>query len=303
MTSMQQTLAVGPVAAAGGPSQPSPGRRLGGADFRWGIAFVIPYAAVFLAFVVYPFGYALRLAGRPSLYADLLADPLYPKTLVNTLLFVGIGVNLKMFLALLLSGFFMRRRWWIKALLPVFLLPWLVSAAQAAVSIHWMLVGRWGLVDELLWRLFGITGPDWLDNRWLATGANIAAYVWKWLPFWTVIFIAGRATIPREVYDAAAVDGATGLRRFAHVTVPLLANLYFVCTLVSALWMLGDFTTVYLVSSGAGDTDVLATLGFHYAFEAAQPALGVAAGMSALPLLIPIAILLMRRFQVRGVQL
>ncbi len=150
------------------------------------------------------------------------------------------------------------------------------------------------------------TARNGFGSRWLAIGANIAAYTWKWMPFWTVIFFAARATIPREdLRDAAAVDGATGLRRFVHVTFPLLANLYLLCTLLSTLWMLGDFTTVYLVSSGApGDsTEVLATLGFRYSFDVARPALGVAVVMSALPLLIPLVILLMRRLQASEVRL
>jgi multiple sugar transport system permease protein len=125
------------------------------------------------------------------------------------------------------------------------------------------------------------------------------------MPFWTLIFLAARLTIPRDIYDAAEVDGATGVRRFVHVTFPLLANLYLICTLLSVLWTLGDFTTVYLVSNGgpAGLTNVLATLGYHYAFNFGRPALGVAAVMSALPLLIPIIVVLMRRFQTSAVQL
>jgi len=85
----------------------------------------------------------------------------------------------------------------------------------------------------------------------------------------------------------------------------LLANLYLICTLLSVLWALGDFTTVYLVSNGgpAGLTNVLATLGYHYAFNFGRPALGVAAVMSALPVLIPVIIVLMRRFQTSAVQL
>jgi multiple sugar transport system permease protein len=272
---------------------------LHGSDLAWAIAFVVPYAAVFLAFVVYPFGYALWLASKPSLYSDLISDELYLSTIVNTLLFVGLGVNLKMFLALLLSAFFLRRRWWIKALLVAFVLPWALASAQACVSFHWMLIGDQGLVDRLLSVWFGITGPIWFNSRWLGLGSNIIAYVWKWMPFWTVIFLAARTTIPRDIYDAAEVDGATGIRRFVHVTFPLLANLYLICTLLSTLWTLGDFTTVYLVSGGGpgGSTQVLATLGFDYAFEAANPALGVAAVLSALPVLIPITILLMRRVQ------
>jgi len=215
------------------------------------------------------------------------------------LLFVGLGVNLKMFLALLLSGFFLRRRWWIRALLVAFILPWLIATAQACVSFHWMLTGRWGLVDNLLSVLFGIDGPGWLNTRWLALGSDTAAYLWKWLPFWTVIFIAGRLTIPQNIYDAAEIDGASAVRRFVHITFPMLANLYLICTLLSVLWTLGDFTTVYLVSIGgpADSTQVLATLGFQYAFDGFRPALGVATVLSALPVLLPIVVLLMRRLR------
>ena len=168
-----------------------------------------------------------------------------------------------------------------------------------------MLIGEQGLVDGLLSALFGIDGPLWFNNRWLGLGSNGIAYIWKWMPFWTLIFLAARMTIPRNIYDSAEIDGATGIRRFVHVTFPLLANLYLLCTLLSTLWTLGDFTTVYLVSGGgpAGATEVLATLGFQYAFDFSRPALGVAAVMSTLPVLIPIAIILMRRLQTSAVQL
>src|SRR5262249_62387935 len=128
----------------------------------------------------------------------------------------------------------------------------------------------------------------WLNEWWLAVGANIVAYVWKWMPFWTMVFLAGRRAIPRDVSDAAAVDGAAGARGFVHITFPLLANLYLVCTLLSTIWTVGEFTTVYFVSGGAPVccTEALATLAYHYAFDAANPALRVAAEMSILPLLI-----------------
>jgi multiple sugar transport system permease protein len=304
MSSMEQVLATRPRTSFGGPRRPPGYRRLRGSDLRWAIAFVVPYAAVFLVFVVYPLGYALWMAGRPSLYADLVADPLYLPTVVNTVLFVGLGVNVKMFLALLLSGFFLRPRRWIRALLAIYVVPWALAAAQASVSFHWMLQGQ-GLVDGLLSALFGIDGPLWFNNRWLAFGSNIIAYTWKWMPFWTLIFLAARIRISPDLYDAAAVDGATGMRRFVHVTFPLLANLYLICTLLSTLWAVGDFTIVYLVSGGgpAHSTDVLATLGFHYAFDVGKPELGVAAALSALPVLIPIAIILMRKLQTTEAQL
>ena len=305
MTAAQEALAVGTPVAAKRPRPPMRHRNPSGSDFRWAIAFVVPYVAVFLAFVVYPYGYALWMVSKPSLYADLIADPAYLVTVVNTLVFVGLGVNLKMFLAFLLSGFFMRRRWWIRLLLAVYVLPWAIATAQACVSFHWMLQGDQGLINRLLSELFGVDGPIWFNHRWLGVGSNIAAYIWKWMPFWTLIFLAARMKIPRDLYDAAEIDGATGYRRFVHVTVPLLANLYLLCTLLSTLWTIGDFTTVYLVSGGGvgGNMEVLATLGFRYAFDTARPELGVAAALSALPMLIPLVIVLMRRVQTSEVQL
>jgi multiple sugar transport system permease protein len=108
-----------------------------------------------------------------------------------------------------------------------------------------------------------------------------------------------------DIYEAAAVDGATGIHRFTFVTFPLLANLYLICTLLSTLWTIGDFTTAYFVSGGAPalSTEVLATFAFRVAFDHGDPELGVAAVMSALPVLIPLAIVLIRRLQTTDVQL
>ncbi len=305
MSGTQEVLVGAPRFSVKGTGRPPEHRPLRTVETRWALAFVAPYAAVFIAFVVYPVAYALWLAARPSLFAELVSDPLYLPTVINTLFFVGVGVNVTMFGALLLSGFFLRPRWWIRLLLAPYLLPWLIATVQGCVSFHWMLIDQRGFLDGLLFALFGIDGPLWFNHRSLAVGANIVAFIWKWMPFWTVIFIAGRMTIPREIHDAAAVDGAIGVRRFAHVTFPLLANLYLICTLLTTLWALGDFTTAYLVSGGAPalSSDVLATLGFRYAFDTAKPGLGVAAMLSSLPVLIPIVIVLMRRLQIREVQL
>src|ERR1700736_6908598 len=86
-------------------------RGLQGSELTWAIAFIIPYAALFLAFVAYPVVYGLWLGRDPALYFELMSEPIYQRTVVNHLIYLAIGVNLKMFGALLLSGFFMRRGW------------------------------------------------------------------------------------------------------------------------------------------------------------------------------------------------
>lgn len=278
---------------------------LQGSEYVWAIAFALPYLAVFLAFVVYPIGYGLWLGGQSQLYDQLYNDPRFFTAIVNTLLYVGIGVNLKMFLAFLLSGFFMRKRWWIKVLLVIYILPWATPALPAYISIHWLLNGQYGMLNNLLWLVFGVDGPVYLNSHWMGLAADIGAYIWKNMPFWTIILLAGRMAVPQELYEAADIDGATGFRRFAHVTLPLMANLYVVCTLLSTVFTLGDFNAVYFVSGGgpAMSTEVLATLGIRYAFTNALPRLGVAAVMSALPLLIPLVYLLMRKLRMSEVQL
>jgi multiple sugar transport system permease protein len=294
------------------PFSPTRSRRrawragLQGSEFTWAIAFLIPYIALFLAFVAYPVVYGLWLGREPALYSELMSEPIYQRTLVNTIIYLAVAVNLKMFGALLLSGFFMRRGWWVKALLLIFVLPWAMPALPSFISIHWMLNGQWGLINNIVWELFGVDGPGWLEtSRWLALGSVIASHIWKWMPFWTVILLAGRMAIPQELYEAAEMDGATGTKRFVHLTFPLLANLYLICTLLSTIFTLGDFNSVYFVSGGgpALSTHVLATLGIRNAFEIARPDLGVAVVMTALPLMIPLVILLMRKLRTTEVQL
>ena len=276
-----------------------------GSEFAWAIAFAIPYVVVFFGFVVYPIAYGLYLGSNPALYAELFADPRYLTSVINTLLYVGIGVNLKMFLAFMLSGFFMRKRWWTKSLLLIFILPWATPALPAYMSIHWFLNGQWGMLNNALYALFGIDGPVYLNDHWSGLACNIGAYIWKTLPFWTIILLAGRMSVPQELYEAAAVDGAGGLRKFAHITIPMMASLYLVCTLLDMVFALGEFNSTFFVSGGgpAMSTEVLATLGIRYAFTVALPQLGVAAVMSALPLLIPLVILLMRKLRMSEGQL
>ena len=278
---------------------------LKGSEYTWALAFVVPYIAVFVTFVAYPVVYGLWMGSEPRLYPELFSDPIYQKTVVNTALYLALGVNVKLFLALQLSGFFMRPGWWMKVLLMIFVLPWAVPQITTFISIHWMLNGEWGFLNNMLYTLFHVEGPHWLNDRWTALGAVIVSHIWKWTPFWTLILLAGRMAIPLEIRDTARVDGATGVRGFVHITFPLLANLYLICTLLSTIFLLGDFNAVYFVSGGgpANSTQVLATLGIRNAFEIAQPRLGVAAVMSALPMVIPLVIVLMRKLRTAQVQL
>ena len=265
----------------------------------------MPFVVMFLALVIYPICYGLYLGARIDLYEMVFSDPRYLTAAVNTLIYVVVGVNLKMVLAFLISGYFLRKGWFYKALLLVFMLPWATPSLPAYMSIHWFVNGQWGMLNNLLYLLFGINGPIYLIDRWMGLACNIGAYIWKTMPFWTIILLAGRLAIPLELYEAAAVDGATGLRRLRYVTVPLMTNLYVVCLLLDTIFALGDFNSTFFVSGGgpAMSTEVLATLAIRYAFTTSLPRVGVATVMTTLPVLIPLVAILMRRLRLKEGQL
>jgi multiple sugar transport system permease protein len=278
---------------------PAAGRRAAGwtPEATWGAVMVTPYIVLFLAFVVWPVAYGVWLGADPQAYRTLLADPIYLGTAWNTAVFLGVGINLKLFLALLLSGFFAGTRPWIRWLSVLFILPWAVPSIPTIFSIRWMLNSEWGMLNGILWQLFGIEGPWWLVEPHLAFGAVIATHIWKYLPFWTLILLAGRMAIPTDLYEAATIDGASPFQKFRYVTWPNLKNLYITSTLLSTIWSLGDFNSVYLLTGGgpAEKTHVLATLGIRYAFNLQQIDVGVATVMTALPVLIPLVIVLVGR--------
>src|ERR1700760_5020103 len=113
----------------------------------WGIVLLAPYFLVFAAFVVSPVGYGLWLARQPSSYVALYNDPIFARAAINTLIFLLVGINIKMLIALFLSGFFVEQRGWIKWLSVIFILPWAVPSIPTILSVRFMFNPEWGVVN------------------------------------------------------------------------------------------------------------------------------------------------------------
>jgi multiple sugar transport system permease protein len=262
----------------------------------WGLLLLAPYVVVFLVFVVYPVGYGLWLARHPESYVQLFDDPIFAGSVVNTLVFLIVAINLKMIAALLLSGFFVTARPWIKWLSVLFILPWAVPSIPTILSLRFMLNPEWGVVNQLIFKLTAEDGPNWLNDHWLALSMAMLVHVWKSLPFWTMIMIAGRLAIAKELYEAASVDGASGWQQFKFITWPSMATLYLTSTILSMIWTLGDFNSVYLLTGGgpADLTHILATLGIRY-LRLDQVDLAMATIVCAMPLVLPLVYFMMKR--------
>ena len=259
----------------------------------------LPYLLLFLGFVIYPVVYGFWLARHPDSYVKLLNDPVFGNSVLNTALFLLVVVNVKMLLALLLSGFFAHDRWWIKVLAVLFILPWAVPSIPTILSFRFMLNSDWGVINTLIFKLTQLDGPGWLTDRWLAFSMSGLVHLWKSLPFWTLILLSGRLAISKELYEAASVDGASPLQQFFHITWPSMSTLYLTCTLLSMIWTLGDFNSVYLLTGGGPSdlTHVLATLGIRY-LRLDQVDMAMATIVCAMPFVLPLVYFMMKRLSV-----
>jgi multiple sugar transport system permease protein len=262
----------------------------------WARWMVVPYLLIFLVFVLYPVCYGLWLARHPASYEALLDDPIFFRTVINTVIFLAVAINLKMLVALALSGFFIHDRWWIKILSVIFILPWAVPSIPTILSVRFMLNPEWGVINSTIFRFTGLDGPNWLNDPTLGLMFSMLMHIWKSLPFWTLILMAGRLAIPTEQYEAASVDGATRWQKFRYITWPSMRSLYLTSTILSAIWTLGDFNSVYLLTGGgpADLTHVLATLGIRY-LRLDRVDLAMASIVVALPLVLPLVYFMMKR--------
>ncbi len=262
----------------------------------WGVVMLAPYILVFMAFVIYPIGYGLWLARHPASYVALYSDPVFSRAVVNTLIFLVIGINIKMLIALFLSGFFIQSRPWIRWLSVLFILPWAVPSIPTILSVRFMFNPEWGVVNHLIFKLTGEDGPNWLNDPGVALTMAILMHIWKSLPFWTLILMTGRLAISQDLFEAAEVDGASWWQKFRFITWPSMQTLYLTCTLLSMIWTLGDFNSVYLLTGGgpADLTHVLSTLGIRY-LRLDQLDLSMASIVCALPLVLPLVYFMMKR--------
>jgi multiple sugar transport system permease protein len=290
------THAIASPAPLAAPAPPRPQSNTRSQWNFWGRIFVLPYLLVFVVLVAFPVTYGLWLARDPASYAKLFADPIFFRSAVNTVIFLLVAINLKMAIALFLSGFFVQTRWWIKILSVLFILPWAVPSIPTILSVRFMLNPEWGVINQIIFKLTRLDGPNWLNDPTMALTFSMLMHIWKSLPFWTLILVAGRMSIPAEQYEAAAVDGATTWQKFRFITWPSMQTLFITSTILSMIWTLGDFNSVYLLTGGgpADLTHVLATLGIRY-LRLDQLDVAMASIVVALPVVLPLVYFMMKR--------
>jgi multiple sugar transport system permease protein len=267
----------------------------------WLIGLVVFQAApiagaVALAFADWRPPLPLRWVGLENLQA-MAADPLFWGAVGNTLVYgigtVVPGLAIGLGLALLLRG--VRRGGAI--LRGTVFLPAVLSGVATALVWGWIFNPRFGLVNAIL-GLVGIDGPAWLQDPAWAMAALIVMGLWN-VGVNVIVFLAALNAVPRELHEAAALDGAGRLMRFRHVVWPALTPVTFYLAVVNAIGAFQVFTPTYLLTSGGpeGSTMTLALYTYQNAFALGR--LGYASA-TALALVLGLIVLTVIQFRVAG---
>ena len=232
-------------------------------------------------------------------FASVLQNPTFLRSLRNSFVFtiasqilVLIGANL---LALVLKNAFRGRRF-VRFLI---LLPWVAPVSIGSIGWKWILDSLYSVINWVLVRLHlvkAFSAPMWLGEPKLAMMSVILVHTCHMLPFATVIILAGWTAIPKDIPEAAAVDGAGFFRRMFQIELPMMLPIITVAVLFGAIFTFTDMTVIYILTRGGpyDTTQVLPSLAFFTGILGSDLAEGAAISIFLVPLLVAVAWLMLR---------
>lgn len=248
---------------------------------RWGLAFVASPFIGFLIFMAFPIVFAFvasltKWNGINNMldnfigfenYIKLLSDEKFWKVLGNTIIYM-IGIPIGMILGLIIAVGMNRKIRGIKILRTLYYVP--VVSSLVAVAILWMWVFNYdyGLFNSIIKALTGMKGPNWLGDEFWVKVSMIIFMVWKGLGGSIILYLAGLQNIPRDYYEAASIDGATGFGLFRHITIPLVSPVTFYLLITGLIGGFQVFVEV-LVMVPTGGLDYSAATVVFYLYEKA----------------------------------
>jgi len=278
---------------------------LGAAMFTPAILYIVLLiAAPFLLAVFYAFSDArigsvgLHYVGLEN-FRSILQSPSFRKALRNSVVFTVsaqiIVIICSNILSIALEKPFRGRG----ALRFLILLPWVVPVSLGTIGWKWILdsiysVISWILVWLHLYKPY--SAPMWLGEPNLAMASVVLVHCWRLIPFSTVIMLAGRTAIPKEIPEAAAIDGAGFWRTLFQINLPMMTPIISVAVLFGTIFTFTDMTVVYILTAGGpfDSTQTLPSLAFATGIQGSDLAAGAAISLFLVPVLVLIAYLMLR---------
>jgi len=246
-----------------------------------GLLFALPALIVLLLLIAYPVIYTGILSVTDirgnyvgsSNFVNVLRSRATPQAFINTLWWVGGSIVFQVVLgtatAILLNQEFRGRG----AVRAIAVIPWVVPGIVAATTWAWMFHTEFGIINYMMTSAGVLDQPiGWLTNPNTVMPAMIAINVWKLFPFVAIMVLAGLQSIPKDLYEAARVDGATFWDEVIYITLPQVRPVIIAVTLLLVIWGLNHITTIYAITRGgpANLTLITPIQIFRLAFESFQ---------------------------------
>ncbi len=239
----------------------------------YGFLFILPPLLGLLIFTLYPMIYSIygsftdwdglgqmNLIGLSN-FKDLLSDELFHKALFNTL-FMMLGIPIGITLALLLALGLNRGVPGTTTFRVIYYVPVISSLAAVSIMWNWAYNGDYGLVNQFL-DLFGISGPNWMANKFTVKPALIIMAVWKGLGYTMLLYLAALQSVSRSYYEAAELDGANGFRSFWHITWPMVRPVTFFIVVTNIIGGSQIFTEMNIMTPTGGPEYASASVVFY----------------------------------------
>ena len=201
-------------------------------------------------------------------YVNVITDPAFLQVaLPNTFLFMFASVTGALVIGLALAVLLNRPFRGQKLVQTVLLLPLMVAPVIAAIMVRWMFNDQFGIVNVIL-ETIGLEGQPWMAQRWSAFGVILFTDIWLWTPWFTLLLLAGLQSLPKEPFEAAAIDGTTPLRVFRYLTLPMLRPVIVVCVVIRSIDAFRTFDIVWTLTGGgpARSTELFSLYAYVDAF-------------------------------------
>jgi multiple sugar transport system permease protein len=277
---------------------------------RLAYALLTPTLLVILFLVAYPFCTAIylslqdKMVGAPGRwvglanYLELFRDEVFLRTAWNSVVYTVVAVALKFVLGLTMALILDQERRFNHLFRTLLFVPWAVPVVIVALNWRWIFDDLSGFLNNFL-ITFHLSSNiiSWLSDPALAMGCVIAVVVWAGTPFYSMTFLAGLQAIPKELYEAAEIDGASMVQQFFHVTVPRLRTVFLTTVMLSTIWTATNLQFVLILTRGgpASRTEIFPHLAYMTALGARRLGMGAAVSLVFFPILALLIVFLTRQ--------
>lgn len=263
--------------------------------------FLLPYTIGAIVFILGPIVYSLSVSFTDrglfgpghgvgwSNYSKAFADPLFVTSLTNTAYYALLVVPAEVVLSILLAVLLNQNLRGTTVFRSIFFMPFVISLVSVGLIWGWMYSPSFGSLDQML-HAVNLSSPGWLSDPNMGMPSVALATLWRNTGYYAVIFLAALQSVPQELYEAARIEGAGGVRVFLRITLPLLTPTIFFVLVIATIFASQVFDLTFIMTQGGPIHSTLTTGLYIYQTAFSNGQLGYASAQSWVLLIVVLAL-------------